>query len=44
MKVKEDVLGTLSLIVPTISVDVKQHLKKKKKIQTFTMKKETGRK
>ena len=31
MKVKVDVLGTLSLIVPTIYVDVKQDLKKKKK-------------
>ena len=31
MKVEVDVLGSPSLTVPTVSVDVKQHLKKKKK-------------
>ena len=31
MKVEVDVLGSPSLIVRTVSVDVKQHLKKKKK-------------
>ena len=34
MKVEVDVLGSTSLIVIMISVDVKQHLKKKKKTHT----------
>ena len=29
MKVEVDVLGSLSLIVPMVSVDLKQHFKKK---------------
>ena len=32
MKVEEDAPGSPSLIVRTVSVDVKQHLKRKKKI------------
>ena len=37
MEVEVDVLGSPSLIVRTVSVDVKQHFKKKKKKQMSLM-------